>query len=69
VRTAVLGLADEYREMVPRVLDHVGPGQVAGGERRPARPAQAGKDRLGQGLDADAAVDVVLDEVLRLVDG
>ncbi len=65
---AIFHVPYEHREVVLRVLDHVGPGRVAGAEVGPSRPAQACEHRLRHALDADAPVAVVLHEILRLLD-
>ena len=65
--SAVLDVADEHREAVLRVLDHVGPRRVAAGRAR-AAPASAATTSTGAGTASpEAAVDVVLHEVLRRV--
>ena len=53
-------LADEEREVAVRMLDQVAPGRIAGGQFRPARPAQAGEHRLRQPVQAQAAVGAVV---------
>ena len=68
VRAAsILDVADEHREAVLRVLDHVGPRRVAVGEVGPPRPAQRRQHRRRHRFHREAAVDVVLHEVLRLL--
>ena len=59
-------LADENRERFRalRDLDHVGPGDVAFGEVRPARPLEARDGGLRRRAEAHAAVRIVL-QVLR----
>jgi len=47
VRRAVLDMADEHREVVIGVLDHVGPRRVAAREIGTSRPAQAGQHGSG----------------------
>ena len=69
MRHAVLDMADEHREAVLRVLDHVGPRGIAAGELGPSRPAQRREHRRRDRLHRDAAVDIVLHEIFGFLDG
>ena len=63
-RAVAFHVPDKHRESAVRVLDHVGPGRIAAGKVGPPRPRQAGQDGCGDRLDLDAAIAVVLAEIL-----
>ena len=65
VGTFPFDVTDEEGELALWVVDHVRPCQVAFRQVRAVRPAQAGEYRRRQVLDAQAAVGVAGDEILR----